>query len=238
MSEPVSLGLSVGVELLTKVAPTGLAWLSTKFFGVNLLVLGERRSGKSSFANYFEYGVLLPQGTTTPRTLKERDTASFVIATGRDKSLRMHVRRVTDTVGHATIKEQIDLISRRCPHILMVFVDISRDWDIEDDDFGSRYLSLFLEELNSRSARVSKISSKLKHMCIVLNKVDLVAKDVVKKKNEEIKRLLSGFRSPNWGGSAAAVAVYPCVAIEHSGATEILDEILKKIILAVVLESR
>jgi hypothetical protein len=117
--DAMAVGVKIGVEVLTKAAPTGLAWFMTKAFGVTILAIGERRVGKSSFVNYFEYGLLLPKGTRTPRTLENRNTASFHLTIGRDQALRLRVRKVTDTRGHDTVREQVILIAKRAPTVLM-----------------------------------------------------------------------------------------------------------------------
>ena len=234
--EPIAIGLKVGVDILQKVAPAGLGWIATKFFGVSILAVGERRAGKSSFVNYFEHGFLLPPNTPTPRTLEVRNTASFNVAIGREKSLRMRVSKVTDTRGHDSIKEQVSLIVRRKPNVLMIFLDVSRDWDVVDEDYGIIYLKGLLDELNVRTLRVKGVSAKMQHLCIVLNKKDHVDDKEYKKKNEKLNILLQQFSAPNWGPGQREISVFPCIAVENDNAVKHLDEMIKSIITTVMLK--
>ncbi|MGP0088634.1 MAG: GTPase domain-containing protein [Xanthobacteraceae bacterium] len=236
--EPVSIAVKVGVEVLTKVAPKGIAWLSAQMFGMTLLVIGERRAGKSSFVNYFEYGVLLSKGTRTPRTQEIRDTASFDLSIGRDKALRMSVRKATDTRGHDTPKEQAALVVRRKPTVLMIFLDVSRDWDASDEDYGYLYLKKVLEELNSKTIRSKGVSNNLKHLCIVLNKADEVDATEYQKKVRSVKGILRAFGAPNWGPGKDDIAIYRCISIDHDEALQLLDGILKSIVVAAMLKDQ
>lgn len=236
MVEPTAIGLKIGVEVLNKLAPTGLAWLKTKVFGKDLLAIGERRAGKSSFIKYLEYGVLLPAGTKTPRTLEVKDTASFQIVIGRNETLRMSVRRATDTRGHDSSIEQARLVGRRHPAILMIFLDASRSWQNDDDDRGIKYLKELLDELNVRAATSKRIKRNLMHMCVILNKVDLLDKRQVSSKTKQVKKLLSSYATPHWGPRGNDIAVYPCISIEHKEAVRMLDGIIKQVVVSVVVK--
>jgi hypothetical protein len=230
--EPISIGVEVGVELFTKVAPTGFAWIATKAFGVTMLVIGERRSGKSSFVIYLEFGVLFPEGRKIS-TLKDRNTASFDLTVGREKSLRMRVRRATDAQGQLTVKDQIQRVTKGRPTVLMIFLDVSRDWTVPDDDYGSTYLKALLDELNTKSTRAKGVSARLRHLCIVLNKADLIDATEYQTKVEEVKGILQQFRSPYWGPGMDDIAIYRCIAVENAGAISALDAMIKSIMVSV-----
>ncbi|MCJ2103825.1 hypothetical protein MKK70_00200 [Methylobacterium sp. E-041] len=238
MPEASAIGVKVGLEVFKKVAPTGISWLKTRLFGKTMLVVGERRAGKSCFVLYLEHGVLIPAGEETPKTLQERNTRAFNLAIGRDKSLTVNVKRATDTRGHDSPKEQAKLVFDKAPNILMIFLDVSRNWASNDDDYGTQYLSAMLEELNSLCSNSNRLKNKLQHVCVILNKADVVKETQLKSQTTKIKRVINSFKSPSWGGSSSDIATYNCVCVENEEGSSRIDAVIKSIMISLLMKSQ
>ena len=146
----------------------------------------------------------------------------------------MRVSKAIDTSGHTSVRSQITTISRRRPSIIMIYLDASNTWDAHNKDDGIGYLSALLEEFNSRCLRRPAIANRLKHLCIVLNKTDLISSDELRTKIRYLRRTIQSFKSPHWGGTADDIGIYHCISVKHDQATTLLDNLIRAIMTAVL----
>jgi hypothetical protein len=232
MPELAVVGAEIGFEILEKVVPKGFAWVRTKFFGEKIMAIGEPRAGKTSFIRYLAYGLLFPMGPVE-RTTRERHTVAFEIGIGRDRAMRMSVSKGIDTSGHSEVRDQIRGVVRRKPTILLIFLNGGRPWPDDDED-GIGYLTRVLEELNKTCARNDSFAQSLKHVAVVLNKIDLLNDNEVNVRLRKIRECIRAFRSPSFADRADSVAIYKCISVEHDTAKRILDSTIKSIMTEVI----
>ncbi len=102
-----AIALRVGVAVLSRVTPSGLAWLRTKLVGRDILVVGQPRAGKTSLVRYFHHGVFAEP--ETEKTRKIKITASFNVKIGRNDSLQLQVRKAIDSVGQVAAEKHVEL---------------------------------------------------------------------------------------------------------------------------------
>lgn len=60
------VALEVGVEILTRVVPKGVAWVKTALTGKRILIVGQPRAGKTSLAKYLQFGIYAEDSADLP----------------------------------------------------------------------------------------------------------------------------------------------------------------------------
>jgi hypothetical protein len=135
MTDPTSgIALKVGIEVLSRVTPKGLAWIKSKFVGRDILIVGQARAGKTSLQRYLQYGLFTDPDS--PRTRADKVTASFTIGMGRNESLHLQVRKVVDTVGQVSAATHATLVNEYRPHVLVIVLDASSPWQGDDESYS------------------------------------------------------------------------------------------------------
>ena len=74
-----AIALKVGGEVIKRLAPGVLARIGAWARGKEILVLGPRRAGKSSFVEFLQHGILEDEDPDKPRTYNIERTPTFVV---------------------------------------------------------------------------------------------------------------------------------------------------------------
>jgi GTPase SAR1 family protein len=165
-----AVAMKIGMDVLTRVTPRGLAWVKSKWVGRDLLVVGQPRAGKTSLVRYVQHGVFAE--TETKRTRAIKTTASFNVKVGRDESLALEVRKAIDTVGQVSASVHADITKDYKPHVVLVVIDMSGPWDGKDDHNAKHYLDEYFDYLAAHYRKSYWLRRKLKAVYIIANKKD------------------------------------------------------------------
>jgi hypothetical protein len=186
--DPVSLGilttiaggLSVtAIVALARKSPQVMGWVKAYVIGKGLLVLGRPIAGKTSTVNYLRYGQL-PTARRPRMTTGIKESSPFRFGQKDDK-LSMYIRMATDVPGDLGIVDQLDVLTRRKPAILLVFISLApvTDRKKEYKDYQATqqlklweaeilWLHNFADGLKSVFLRNQEVRKKLKVLVFIV----------------------------------------------------------------------
>lgn len=229
-----AISVKLGVELVKRVTPKGIAWISTWIKGKKLLVVGQPRAGKTSFVNYLQYGLFTDPNQKSRRTRHIRKTAAFSVDMGRDKALHLEVRRAIDTVGQALASGHADNFSKYKPDTLIVVLNLSSDWKGDDEYSAGFYLEEFFSSLASRLHNSKGLRKSTKSIFVVLNKKDLVKPQKISSWARSADKLIVSKLTGPIGEKAKDIPIMPCTLVEDKYPGKTPNAIIAKIALSLV----
>jgi predicted GTPase len=223
-----AIAIRVGIAVLNRVTPTGLAWLKTKLVGRDILVVGQPRAGKTSLVRYLHHGVFAEP--ETEKTRKIKITAAFNVKIGRNESLQMQVRKAIDSVGQVAAEKHVELAASYRPHIMVIVLDVSGPWEGANEHAARYYLSEFFEYFTQAFTSKYLIRRKLKGVFIVLNKRDKITGKKLLSFSSKCKQLLENKLVP-LGPFAKNVIIVDCSFLEDFDAGSSANSLIQKIAL-------
>lgn len=229
MSDPSSAAaVGLSVKLLEMVAPKGIARLSTWFRGVEVLVLGQPRAGKTTFIDYLRHGVL-DGPDAFEKTLKKEVSPMFAIRMGRSAGLELHVKRAVDIPGQIGAIEHANLAFERNPHGIVLFLDSTKPIKGKPDRGSLAWLDEFVEQFEDLwSVKGKRKKNRLKSLTVVFNKVDKDAHNKLEKNRSKFRSVLRRLTHSK-GSRVKRIRIMPCIAINNSEGTKFIDAIITSI---------
>lgn len=219
-----AVGLKLGMEILKKTTPTGLAWVSTYLKGKELLLLGPGGVGKSSISDYLEYGVLEPEDDHN-RTHRVKKTSTFSLKMGKEGMLKLNIKRVVDTPGQVGPTAHAELVKERRPHAIIIVMDINYSIEIIEG-----WIIEFCEHLDELVRSNKKVISKLKSINIILNKTDKISDVILKSKKQDVKKSVTReFKSILGPQRSRKIPCDACISIQNDEGSILIDNIIRKI---------
>jgi len=218
--------------------------------GKTVIVVGPSRSGKTSFLDYLELGILRVEQQTR-RTMGLEPRYNFVIEVGKDQRLKIRVRKPFDSSGDVAPFKQVEYIERQRPHGIVVILDAVRfkilevepEHPEELNESCTAWLTELCIHLNKLLNTNEKVAQTLKAMIVVINKWDKLPKvddNAEKKRKEEFeetvrsildKHLNNKFYSKDGTG---VVNVLPCALVNN----QLDDALVKEVISTLALSLR
>src|SRR6478672_3087144 len=118
-----SIGAAALIGLAAK-SPRLMRLLKRRFLGRHFLVIGPKRTGKTSFYNFLRNDQF---ADTVPvrETLDVSDRMSFEVDRGGD--LKMDISAAFDIPGELPPKLQVDLAAQKHPQDLIFFLSLADD---------------------------------------------------------------------------------------------------------------
>jgi hypothetical protein len=223
--DPTAIGIRVGVEVLKRSAPNGIEWIATYTRGIELLIIGPGGAGKTSIADYLQFGTLedlLPH----QKTLEIQKSRTFKIEVGRDQALKLRVRRTVDVPGQTGPVQHANLVRERRPHAILMVFDASTPAKSYVD-----WLDPFSERLDHIVRDNAAVKKKIKGIFVALNKRDLVRseRDFLARQKAVQNALLSGLRDAFGREMANQIPVLPTISISNHIGTKLLDALTRRI---------
>lgn len=201
-------GLGVAATLAAaRNSPSIMAAVRRYFIGLDFLVVGRPRSGKTSFYNYLRFDRLADEHPTK-RTRRLSDKWAFDVDRGGDIKLR--IKSAFDIPGELPPSDQAKLITRRAPQVLIVFVSAH-------DDGAIPWLREFLQSLSLELSTEVQLIKRLRSLTIVANKTDLVDDDAVEAVLEEARGEVTASLFSVLGRNERLVDVLPCSLLRSAG---------------------
>lgn len=225
MDPTTAIGIKVGVEVLKRSAPYGIDWIATYTCGIELLIIGPSGAGKTSIADYLQFGTL-EDLHTHQKTLEIQKSRTFKIELGRDQTLKLRVRRTVDVPGQTGPEEHANLVRVLRPHAILIVFDAStpakeyKDWIVP-----------FCERLDYLIRENGAIKKKIKGFFVALNKRDLVRtdRDFLARQKAVKKALLNGLSDVFGRQTASRIPVLPTISINSNLETKLLDALTRQI---------
>lgn len=224
------LAVKVGVQLLTRVAPTGLAWVSTWYKGKRIAIVGQPGAGKTSFLRYMQYGVLADPELPRQPTEDEKKSAAFSIKSGRDNMLELQVRSILDTVGQVNARDHARTIAKYKPHALVIVLDLDTTWDGKNNHAASFYLSEFCGHLAMEMHPRSNLARNVSNTTLVLNKVDQVEPSRAARWEKDSRRILNS-QLTKFGPDIKKIPIMRCTLLE-GGDISLAEKIVRHVALS------
>ena len=203
-----------GIGMLQRTAPTGLAYVRKWWKGKRILILGDRRAGKSSFLDYFQYGIF-EEERETDKTFDPEDRPTFTITVGKAATLELNVRKSTEIPGQWGPEEQAKEAFDRNPHAIVILVDLKAPLTMEDERGSADWLSEFCIALEKRW-RASRKRNNLQALIILLNKADKVTNEDIENSKKRFKEIVRSELKSALGTMFKNIQIMPCILVQRN----------------------
>lgn len=217
--------LKVGVAVIQRVAPTGIALIKSWIKGKEVLVIGQARAGKTTFIDYLQYG-LIEDEKHTFKTLDVTDSARFNVKMGRDSALELMVRTTVDVPGQFGASAHADIAFQRRVHALLIFIDLTTPLKGSPDRASSAWLSEFCKRLDSLWRAKGRKSNRVKSIILVMNKVDKSTIRKVDARRKEFRKILDTDLREARGQMIDEIAIMPCAVVTNPEGTKAVDSVI------------
>lgn len=215
--------VKVGLEFLHRTAPTGIAFVRHWWKGRKILVVGQSRAGKTTFLDYFQFGLFADE-KDTEKTYDVSSSASFSVAMGKGDALKLMVKSVTDVPGQVGAAAHADLAYEHNPHAILVFTDLTTPLTGEEDRASGAWLTEFCARLETRW-RAGKKKNRLKCMIVVLNKKDKAKGEMIAKCNKQFQKTLGTLHDAK-GAMTNRIEIVPCVLVTNPEDQKLVDGLI------------
>jgi GTPase SAR1 family protein len=215
--------VKLGGTIIVRSVPTGLEYLQSFWKGKTILIVGQSRAGKTTFLEYFQYG-LFEDEKETQRTYEETPTARFNVKLGRDQSLEIIVKKTIDIDGHSAPFQQAKLIIEQKPHALLIFMDATLPLKTSTD-----WLTEFCKKLESHWRVKGIKKNRIKSIVLVLNKKDKVEAKTMSAKTKSFKKILDSELKDSRGKMLDDVVIITTVMVNNPDGTKSADGLISSL---------
>jgi hypothetical protein len=254
MADPLITPVIVGPAVKTgaEVAKGVIPWIVNKgkmwWYGKQIIVVGPKRTGKTSFLDYLELGILRAE-QRTGRTLQLDLRENFVIELGKDLRLKIRVRKPFDSPGDIHPSKQVEYIERQRHHGIIIILDATKFKTLAvnpglselTDESSIGWLTEFCVHLNNLLHRDKKVTQSLKTMIVVMNKWDKLEKvdeDSDKRRKEEfeqdVRSVLDEHLNNNFYSKDGPriISVFPCALVNSPLSDLLVKEVINTLALS------
>lgn len=216
--------MAVARLAIERGAPAGMRLLRSMFVGRTIAVVGPPRSGKTTFANYVQYGAF-EHLQETPTTYSATVSKRFDLTFGDRQNLEVIVKKLVDLPGRSPdLSEPIFEIN---PHAFVVVVDASAELCNPDDPTSTAtWLEHFVIRLDQRWANASPRRNRLRSVSIALNKADLVDDDHIHQVGKRCRAIFDQHFRNARGRRLVEATFRKCSLVENPAQTKWVDSII------------
>jgi hypothetical protein len=141
----------------------------------------------------------------------------------RPGEMDLPVKRILDIPGPLDPGEQLELVRREAPRILLIMVSA-------DNPTSSRWLRDFAADLRVLLSKDSRLADKLISISVVLNKMDLIGEYACGERLAEMVKIVDTALEPLLMSNVRSIAVLPCTLLSGKGGEKAANRILASII--------
>jgi GTPase SAR1 family protein len=195
----VALGKAV-FDITVKAVP----WtnIAQRYHSYNLMIIGQERSGKTTFYGFLSRHQLGYRDENTKPTVGHDDSGCLIFEwrTQLGGNLSCAFRNIGDYSGQTEPARIARAIVNKKPHLIIIVLDITKR-DLHAGIHGSymnwldNMCSHLKDTLNRKPMAKRTVSRKLRQVVILLNKTDCLnpgdRDEIVREAEENIKRILS-----------------------------------------------
>ncbi len=217
--------LKVGVAVIQRIAPSGIALFKSWLKGKEIMIVGQARSGKTTFVDYLQYG-LFEDEKDTDRTIDAVRSARFNVKMGRDATLELTVRSVIDVPGHAGPVEHAKLVFERRPHALIIFTDLTRPLKGDSERASAVWIREFCLALEARWRANRKRKNRITTIILVMNKSDKAEEKKIASWKQAFRRIVDAELREARGQMLEEIAIIPCALVTNPEGTKAVDSLI------------
>src|SRR5436853_4470347 len=201
--------LKIGVAVIQRVAPSGIALIKSWLKGKEVLVIGQARAGKTTFIDYLQYG-LFEDEKETFKTIEVTSSARFNVKVGRDSALELSVKTTVDVPGQIGPAAHADLAFERRPHAIIIFTDLTSPLRGEPDRASAAWLLEFCKRFELRWGLKGRKANRLKSIVLVMNKTDKVTARQAEARRKVFRKVFDAELREARGQMIEDIAIVPC----------------------------
>lgn len=217
--------LKVGVAVIQRVAPSGIALIKSWLKGKEVLIVGQARAGKTTFVDYLHYG-LFEDEKEKDKTKIVTSSARFNVRLGRDSALELSVKTVIDVPGQIGPSANADEAFKRKPHGIIIFTDLTSPMKGEPDRAAVAWLLEFCRRLDTRWRAKERKANRIKSIILVMNKMDKVNPKQVESRKKSFRKILDAELREARGRMIEEVAIMPCTLVTNPNGTKAVDSMI------------
>lgn len=227
MIEPASSAtvLKVGMTVLERAAPKGLSYVQSLLKGRRILVVGQERAGKTTFIDYFHYG-LFEEESHTSKTRAVNKSARFDIKVGKTEALELKVSTVVDVPGQVGPVMHAQLVSSTKPHAVIVTLDLTRPLAADGPEGSIWWLSEFTKQLERDCLARPSVRALPKCLMLMLTKADKVTQEEIDLKRTALLKICQSHLRKSAAKVNGDIAAKSCILVTNSKGTQSVDAVI------------
>jgi GTPase SAR1 family protein len=118
---PALINLGVKIVEISGIKKQVVRW----FTGKTILVAGMAGAGKTTFINYFQYGIF-SDGGRHKKTVFVEESPTFSVSTGNKGALELNVKTAVEIPGQYSSEQHAMHVYNHKPNCLLVFLDSAK----------------------------------------------------------------------------------------------------------------
>ena len=226
--EGVPIAVELGLALVKRVTPTGIALVKSWFQGKELLILGQARVGKTTFIDYLQHG-LFEDEKETDKTLDHILTSRFNVKIGRDSALELTVKTAVDIPGQWGAVKHADVAFKRNPHAILILVDVTAPFEGETENNPVFWLKEFSNRLETHWRTEKSQINKLKAMMVLMNKIDKSTPTKIDQYREMLRNVANSELRDARGKMKDPIAFVPSCLVTNKKGTKSVDSAIAQL---------
>jgi GTPase SAR1 family protein len=216
--------LKVGLAVVQRTAPTGISLVRSWLKGKDVIVVGQARAGKTTFLDYFQYG-LFEDEKETSKTVDVTHTARFNIKMGRDSALELIVKTAIDVPGQNGPIALADLVYKQSPRAIVIMTDLTSP--LRGERSSREWLFEFCKRLESKwRVERGRKTNRIRSMILVMNKRDKVDERREQAIRTAFRKILDVELKEARGEMLDEIAIMPCTLVTNPKGTKMADSVI------------
>lgn len=212
--------VKVGGTIISQ-APTGLKYIKSLLTGKTIIIVGQKRAGKSTFIDYFQYGFFEDEQQRS-KTQEVTPSVRFDVKLGKNETLEFSIKTVIDVAGQIPPHFQAKEIFAKKPHAILIFMDLSNSLKS-----SSEWLTEFCQRLETFWRVNKQKRNRVKSIILVLNKTDKVDKKTVEARVNAFNKIINSELKEARGKMLDEIAVMPTVMVTNLNGTKSTDSLIR-----------
>lgn len=217
--------LEVGLSVLQRAAPKGLAAVKSWIYGKQVVILGPPRAGKTTLVDYLQYGIFEEEKETS-KTPEKRRTPRFDVKMGRDGALELNVKSALDVPGQYGAVAHADTAFDYRAHAIVIVLDLTSPLKGKSENSSCNWVYEFCRRLETKWRVRGKRGNRLKSMIVLLNKADKVDKRRITSCQKALRKILDQELRQSRGNMTDPVEIRETVLVTNPRGTEAVDGIV------------
>ncbi len=219
--------IKAGVDVIVRVVPKGFEWIKSWWLGKEFLIVGQARAGKTTFREYFQYG-LFEDIKDTPETADIESSERFDVGIGRNSALQLIISSAVDIPGQVGAVAHANLVFDRNPHALIIVLDLTTPLQGKPDRASAAWLTRFCKRLEVKWRVNRKRSNRLKSIILVMNKADKVQSQTIDARKQVYLKIIEA-ELQDARGRVEDIPIMPCCIVSNPEGTKMVDAVISQL---------